>query len=260
MKHPPLQIAWVSALALMLIACNGGPSPKEELLVGAASSLGPLLEDLAPVFKKETGIGLVFSYASAGALVRQIEQGAPLDVFASSDDARTSRLDAYGHLLDGGRRTFALGRLALVTPSGGRATPPIPADLLSEEVRFIALANPEIASYGAAAQTALQSLGFWQEVKPKIVYAQNVRQAFQFVQTGNADMGIVALSLLPHNTVVFSVLDQSLHPAIVNSVAVLEHSDRSAAALQFVQFMTGPAALEAITRHGYTLPAEGGRP
>ena len=234
-------------------ACGGakeaGQAPR--LTVAAAASLQPLFRELGERFESEVGGEVVFSFSASGILARQIEQGAPVDVFASADPLLMDELEAQGLIDPGTRRSYALGRLSLVANREVGASVTSLEDLLAPQVRFVALANPEVAPYGAAAREALRSLGLWTQLQPKIVYGESVRQALQFVETGNAETGLVASSIADERVAAVPI-DSALHEPIVQVIAVVGTTRQLEASRRFVELVTGPEGAAALQAHGFT--------
>ena len=251
---------------VLLAACSGSSSGEKSptLLVGAASSLQPLFLELGKRFQEETGSAVTFVFEATGSLARQIEQGAPIDVFAAADVTFMDRLEEQGLVVSETRRLYALGELSLV--SSREAGPEVHSleALLDSKLRYVAIANPEIAPYGVAAREALRSAGLWEQLQPKLVYGQSARQALQFVETGNAEAGLVARSLVEHpgqeesDDIVAVPVDKSLYQAIAQTIAVVTDSPRQELARRFVEMVTGPQEAATLVRYGYTaIPSQG---
>ncbi len=206
--------------------------------MGAASSLEPSLRAFAASFEEDTGARVTLLPGASGTIARQIEEGAPIDVFASADPAYTERLAAAGFVEPGSVRSFGEGRLVVVATFSVRGRGDWTAPLRSmEKVRYIAIANPQTAPYGAAAVEALRSAALWEALERKVVYGESVAQALQLVRTGNADVGLVAASLvrdgLADGLAVYDV-DASAYEAIAETVAVVSASDHRQLAERFV--------------------------
>ncbi len=258
-----MPLRWIALTALVLMAsCAGtapaGPPPK--LIVAAASSLQPLFHELGERFQEESGADVIFSFGATGTLTHQIEQGAPIDVFAAADPSFMDRLERQGLIAPGTYRTYAFGQLVLVANRKAGPAPVSLEALLDPQVRYVAMANPETAPYGAAAREALRSAGLWTRLQPKLVYGENVRQALQFVETGNAEMGLVARSLADAEVLAVTPLDPELHPPIVQTIGVLRGSAQPELAQRFVDLVTGPMGAAALGRHGYGPSSSGSGP
>lgn len=170
----------------------GAALPADELRVAVAGNFAAPLERLTPDFEGRTGHRLAFSVGSTGKLYAQIVQGAPFDVFLAADRARPERLEAGGRIVPGTRATYALGRLALWSPAANSEAGLL-ARLRAEPPPRLAIANPRLAPFGAAAREWLEREGLWARLGPGAVRGENVAQAFHFVASGNAELGLVAL-------------------------------------------------------------------
>ncbi len=227
----------------------------------AAADLRFALADVAARYREQGGDSLILVFGSTGDLTTQIINGAPADLFFAANAAAIDSLARRAMIVDSTRRVYALGRLALIArcPATRMAahtteTPcPPPArleDVTAPGIRSIAIADPAHAPYGLAARQVLERAGLWTTVASRIVLGANVAQAYQFVSTGNADVGLVALSLVARDTVLgHTLVNASLHDPLRQTVAVLSASPHQAAALRFLEFLTTPVAREAM--HGF---------
>lgn len=231
----------------------GGPEP---LVVASAGSLKPAFEELGERFHAATGVPVVLHFAASGVLAQQIAEGAPADVFASASRRYVQELEALGRLEPGTRAVYALGRLAL----WARADAPFPLrglrDLLDPRVRRVALPNPRLAPYGVAAREALRRAGLWEALRPKLVMGEDVRQAFQYAATGNADAALVSLSLALSEPGKRALVPEDLYPPILHEMAVVAGTPRREEARAFVRFVLGPEGRAVLARHGFGLPEE----
>lgn len=183
----PWPTHWLLSLIVVFLAT---PALAGEVRVAVASNFAGVMEPLADAFTEHTGHQLRLSYGSTGNHYAQIRQGAPFDVFLAADETRPRRLEAEGVGVPGTRFTYATGVLVLWNPSG-EISDPVQS---LKQARRIALANPRLAPYGRAAQEALQAMGLWESVGAGAVRGENIAQAYQFVATGNAGLGFIALS------------------------------------------------------------------
>ncbi|MEO8097963.1 MAG: molybdate ABC transporter substrate-binding protein [Acidobacteriota bacterium] len=233
-------------LGIVLLAlCGRTPG---RLTVGAASNLTTAFDEIGHAFTDETGVELVFSYGATSALARQVEAGAPLDVFAAADSEHVDALVASGHVMRDTRAVYARGQLALWAPGGGVESL---QDLAGDGVKFVAIAQPELAPYGQAAVEALKAAGLWDAVQPKLVYANNISQAKQFAMTGNADAALTAYSLVFQEPGTVLVVDAKLHQALDQAMGVVSGSVHEAAARQFAAFVKGARGRAILTKNGY---------
>src|SRR5438445_775659 len=216
----------LAALFLVLVGCGRDGSSKPEVTVAAAANLTDVFQRIGPRFEAETGIHPVFSFASTAQLARQIESFAPFDVFAAADSEHVDQLDREGLLLAGSRAVYARGVLALWIPPRSAAARAVRIeDLAAPEARVIAIAKPELAPYGQAAVDSLQRLGIWQQVQPKIVFAENISMAKQYGAAGNADAVFTAYSLVLHESGKVIRVDESLHRPIDQELGIVAKSD-----------------------------------
>jgi molybdate transport system substrate-binding protein len=232
-------IVW--ALLGSLVLCSQAHS---EIMVAAASDLMPLQQPLSQGFQKVTGTSVKFTFGASGMLARQIENGAPYDVFLSADEERIKGLVSSGHILSDSVVFYARGRLGLWSKSGKIRTI---FDLLRPEVRHVAIANPTHAPYGRAARQALEDQGFWGKLQPKIVYGENVRQALEFAETGNADATITAWSLVYNKRAI--LLPAEWHKPIRQFAGVVK-GNNTAAGRRFLALLTSREGRELMQTHG----------
>ncbi|MFQ5612952.1 MAG: molybdate ABC transporter substrate-binding protein, partial [Anaerolineae bacterium] len=246
-------------LAALLTACAAGrpaANPAEPLLVAAASDLQFAFTEISRRFEADTGQPVRFSFGSTGNLTAQIENGAPFDVFAAANVAFIERLQAQDLVIPGTQQLYAQGRIVLAVnrQAGVQATKL--EDLLDPTLGRLAIANPNHAPYGQAAREALESAGVWEAVQPRLVLGENVRQALQFVQTGDAPLGIVALSIAGVPEVNYILLEADLHQPLNQALAVIKGTPREAAARAFVEFVNGPEGRSIMKKYGFLLPGE----
>jgi molybdate transport system substrate-binding protein len=251
-------VVLLAALLALTAGCGdraaAGGSAGEPLLVLAAADLQAAMPDLVGAFRRATGGEVEVVLGSTGQLTSQIEQGAPGDLFLAANEAFIDRLAAGGRIVPETRRIYAIGPLVLVG-AAGVPTPRTVAELADPRYVTIAIANPEHAPYGMAAREALQAAGVWDAVRPRLVLGENIAQALQFVRTGNADAGIIALGLvvqLPEMR--YERVDPALHAPLRQTAAVLRDSGRPAEAAAFLDLLTGPEGRAILRRHGFELP------
>lgn len=247
--------AGVCAVLLTGLARAENP-PSAAARVAAASDLKFALADVATRFRQQTGQSVTVQLGSSGNFARQIRQGLPVDIFMSADEAMANELVAAGLTRDGGV-LYAVGRIVAVVPAGSSLKlEPDLRSLLAPAVRKIAIANPEHAPYGRAAQQALQRLGLWEQLQPKLVMGENIAQATQFVTTGAAQAGLSALSLalapqlsgqLRH-----LLLPDDLHAPLHQRMVLLKTA--SPQALAFYRYLQSPAATSVLEEYGFAVP------
>ena len=223
---------------------NGGP-----LLVMAAASLSGAMPEIVRDFEERTGVAVDLAQGATHTLAAQIRHGAPVDLFFAADEATIDRLVASGSIRGTSVRRYSTGRLALVWRAGAAAPAGI-ADLLAPRYAVVAIANPEIAPYGAAAREALQQAGVWGGLQERIVLGENVAQAYQFVRTGNADVALVARSVVDTLTTRFITVDGALHQPIHQSAGIVKASGHPAAQ-SFLDHVLSSEGQAILTAHGF---------
>jgi len=234
---------WI-ATALVAIASARGA----ELLVAAASDLAPLSADLAKAFEQSAGVKVRFTLASSGSLMRQIEEGAPYDVFLSANDQYVTQLAASGRIDRASVAIYAQGRLGLWSPGGDVR---VLADLKKPGIHHLAIPNPEHAPYGVAARKMLENRGLWKDVEPKIVYGENVRQALQFAESGNVEAVITSWTLLKGRG---ALLPVEWHSPIRQAAGVIQASTQKETAARFVKFLMSPDGRKILEAGGLFTP------
>ena len=229
-------------------------SSKPEVTVAAAANLNEVFQALGPQFEAATGIHPVFSFASTAQLAMQIENGAPYDVFAAADVDHVDQLEKMSLLQVGSRAVYATGVLALWVPPASHAKIERLEDLARPDVKVIAIAKPELAPYGAAAVEALHRAGIWDQVQPKVVYADNINMAKQYGASGNADAVLTAYSLVLKDAGKVISVDARLHAPIDQALGIVRSSAHAAAARQFADFVLKGKGREVLKSFGYELP------
>lgn len=241
--------AWV-----ILCCALSGLVHAAEVSVAAAANLSAPLQAITQAFTQATGHTARVSLGSTGRLYAQIRQGAPFDVLLAADDTTPLKLEQEGWAVPGTRATYAVGRLVLWSPQPGRVDAQ-GAVLNSGELVKLAVAEAKLAPYGAAAQEVLQRQGVWARWQPHLVFGESIGQAHQFVASGNAPMGLVALSQVqrPGRAIEGSawVVPQEWHKPLRQDLVLLKRAQGSAAAQAWVRFMQGPQARAILRDYGY---------
>jgi len=257
MKPSVLALARRAFLAaLVLPAAALAQAPAATLTVSAAASLTDVLKELAPAFEaSHPGTTLRYNFAASGVLIQQIAQGAPVDVFISADTETVDRGIAQKLLDPGSRRDIAANQLALIVPSG--ATLPVRglADLARPEVRRVAMGKPATTPAGRYARQALEAGQLWASVEGKVVPADSVRQALDYVARGEADAGFVfRTDAAPHADKVRIVGIVDGHTPVRYPAALVSDGRQKALAGDFVAYLLSPAAQGVLARHGFAKP------
>ncbi len=260
MKHGWLTIVVVLAACLSSCSAPSAPTSPDNvtLTVSAAANLSTVFQELGAAFTEQTGIALVFNFGASGSLAQQIEQGAPVDVFAAANEAYITQLNDAGLVIPDTIARYAIGRLILWTRAHSSLTLTSIEDLTQPGITRIAIANPETAPYGVAAREALQTAGLWETLQPKLIFGENIAQTFQYAETGNVDVAFVALSqgIEASDAGKWLLLPDDLHSPLNQVLAVVRSTQHEAEARQFVAFVNSPTGREIMRRYGYILPGE----
>ena len=227
----------------------------KELRIAVASNFLLPLKELSRKFKESTGHKVVVISGSTGKLYAQIKQGAPFDILLAADSLRPELLEKEGIGVPGSRFTYAVGRLVLWSKDSKL---PLKNDLQvlnHKNFRYLAIANPKTAPYGKAAEQVLRKKGFWEQIQNRLVRGENISQTFQFVMTGNADIGFIALSQLRKNQGRgFSwIIPQEWHDPIQQQCILLKRAKTNKAAQQFLNFIKSNRIQKQIESYGYSL-------
>ena len=245
---------------LMLVALISGPAAlaDDRPVVAAAASLQFALTEAADVFTAETGRKVRLSFSSSGSLFRQIQQGAPYEVFLSADEAFVLDLAAKGLTANGEGDIYATGRLAILVPEGGSVEADgslagLAAAIEDGRLKRFAIANPELAPYGHAAEEALRHAGLWEKVRGFLVTGENISQAAQFVSSGNAQAGLVSLSLARApgltETTQYALVPEEWHKPLRQRMTLVGQPGETARV--FYAFLLDRTARDIFERYGY---------
>ncbi len=253
--------ALLAALLLLAYGCDRGKRETDETIpkqlnVAAAADLAPAFEELGRSFEQETGIRVVYSFGSTGMLAKQIEQGAPFDIFAAADIEFIDELEKKGLTIPDTKAVYARGRITIWMKPNSTLRVELLEDLARTDIHRIAIANPEHAPYGLAAREALQSAGVWEAVKDRCVFGENVRQTLQYAENGNVDVAIVALSLSMQSKGRWVLIPEEMHKPLDQALAVLKRTGREQQARQFAEFINGSKGRPIMRKYGFVLPGE----
>ncbi|MBT9263610.1 molybdate ABC transporter substrate-binding protein [Pseudomonas sp. MG-9] len=241
-------------MASLLAVFTLGAAQADEVQVAVAANFSAPIQAIAADFEKDTGHKLVAAYGATGQFYTQIKNGAPFEVFLSADDTTPQKLEKEGDTVKGSRFTYAIGTLALWSAKEGYID--AKGDVLKKnEYQHLSIANPKAAPYGLAATQVLEKLKLTEATKAKIVEGQNITQAYQFVSTGNAELGFVALSQIYKDGKVTGgsawIVPASLHDPIKQDAVILNKGKDSAAAKALVEYLKDPKAAAVIKSYGY---------
>ncbi|VVP97556.1 Molybdate-binding protein ModA [Pseudomonas fluorescens] len=245
-----------ACVASLLAVFAVGAVQADEVQVAVAANFTAPIQAIAADFEKDTGHKLVAAYGATGQFYTQIKNGAPFEVFLSADDTTPEKLEKEGDTVKGSRFTYAVGTLALWSAKEGYVDDK-GGVLKKNEYQHLSIANPKAAPYGLAATQVLEKLQLTEATKAKIVEGQNITQAYQFVSTGNAELGFVALSQVYKDGKVSSgsawIVPASMHDPIKQDAVILNKGKDNAAAKALVEYLKGPKAAAVIKSYGYQL-------
>jgi len=246
-------IAFILA-SVALLRCLQAASPAAHVTVFAAASLTDSLQEIAGAYEKQSGTRIVFNFAASGVLARQIEEGAPVDLFLSADQARADALEAKGLLVKGTRTNLLANSLVIVTASDN-ASVQSPGDLTNATVKRVALGDPKTVPAGTYAIVYLEKSGLWPGIEPKVVPCENVRAVLAAVESGNVDAGLVYktdAAISKKVRVVFEV-PVGDGPKITYPVALVKDAPQPEAARKFLDYLAGSEAGAVFSRHGFVV-------
>ena len=248
------RLARLSAVIAAAVCLGAHGASAAQTTVAVAANFTDAATDIAAAYKAKTGNDAVLSFGASGQFYTQISQGAPFDVFLSADDERPKKAMADGFGVQNSAFTYAIGKLVLWSKQPGL----VQGEATLTNARFdkLSICNPVAAPYGAAAVETMRSLKLYDVLQPKFVVGANISQAFQFVQTGNAEIGFVALSQVIDDTAGSKwMVPQSLYAPIRQDAVLLKRGEGNAAATGFLTFLKGPEATAIIRKYGYEVGA-----
>jgi molybdate transport system substrate-binding protein len=227
-----------------------------EIQVAAAADLQFAFTDIASKFEQQTGNKVILVFGSTGQLAQQIENGAPYDLFAAANRSFVDDLATKNRIIPESVELYARGRIVLAVNKLSGVSITTLNDLLSPKIKHIAIANPEHAPYGLAAKQAFEKLGLWEALKDKVVFGENIRQTLQYIQTGDAEAGIVSLSVANVPEITWTLIDESLHQPIDQALGVVSGSPHQDIAREFAAFINGEIGRPIMRKYGFVLPGE----
>jgi len=240
-----------------ITACVCAPAAAQTIQVAVAANFAAPARSLAARFEQQSSHRVTLSTGSTGKFYAQIKNGAPFDVMLSADAETPARMEKEGLAVAGQGFTYAVGRLVLWSARANLVDARGEV-LRAASFRRLAIANPRLAPYGAAAQEVMQKLGVWAALQPRLVVGENIAQAYQFVSSGNAELGFIAYAQIrepgkdPAGS--FWLVPKELHTPIRQNAALLVRAEANPGPREFLAFLRSPAARELIQAYGYELP------
>nr|WP_319528333.1 molybdate ABC transporter substrate-binding protein [Pseudomonas laurentiana] len=242
-------------LAILAAAVTSSGAWANDVQVAVAANFTAPIQAIAKDFEKDTGHKVVTAFGATGQFYAQIKNGAPFEVFLAADDSTPAKLEAEGDTVKGSRFTYAIGTLALWSAKAGYVD--AQGNVLKQnQFQHLAIANPKAAPYGLAATQVLQKLNLTDATRAKLVEGQNITQTYQFIATGNAELGFVALSQIYQDGKITSgsawVVPAALHEPIRQDAVILAKGKDNPAAQALVDYLKGPKAAAVIAAYGYS--------
>ena len=248
------------AMAVCLLGLQGLPAAQRAPTIAAAANVNFALTEIARQFERDRGTRVEIVFGSSGTLTRQIRDGAPFEMFLAADEEFPNQLTAAGLTRDAGV-VYATGRLVIFAPAGS----PLVVDerleglsrlLRANRVIRFAIANPDVAPYGRAAEAVLRKRGLWDAIRSRLVLGDSIAQAAQFATTGNAVGGLIAYSLVKEPALAgkgkYALIAQTDHPPLRQRMVLLKAA--TPIVEQFYAYMQGGAARTVLIRNGYEVP------
>jgi molybdate transport system substrate-binding protein len=254
--------AAIVALLLVLLGLTSLTAYAGELTIAAAADLSLALQPIVSNFQRETGNTVRLSFGSSGDFFNQIQNGAPYDLFLSADLGYPQKLVKAGFADGDSLHAYAIGRLVLWVPRASRLDLEHQGmqALLDSSVQKIAIANPQHAPYGRAAVAALRHYGLYEKLAGRLVLGENVGQAAQFVESGNAQVGIIALAHALAPTVLplgrYWLVPSDSYPALEQGVVIVSNSKKKTLAAQFLKYLAAPESQAIFRQFGFVVPRE----
>ena len=234
-------------------------SPTRSIRVAAASDLQNVLPGLVEAYREESATEVVLTFGASGQLTEQIKAGAPFDLFLAANRNYVDDLAKLGLIVPDSVATYAIGSLVIAVHKDAQDVEVLD-DLNRPEIKRVAIANPDFAPYGAAARQALRASGLWDRLQTKIVLAETVRQTLQYVQTGNAEAGLVSQASADVSGVRIVAIEAKLYDPIIQNLGIVKGSENREEAERFRRFLLGNQGRAMFSSHGFAIPGLQDRP
>jgi molybdate transport system substrate-binding protein len=249
--------------ALVICMWSGGLRVSaDELVVFAAASLTESLREIAADYEKQAGDKIAFNFGASSTLARQIEEGAPADIFFSADEAQMNRLEGKGLIVAGTKRNLLANSLVIIVAARNGASVRSPQDLARADIKRITLGDPKLVPAGVYAKKYLEKAGLWETIAPKVVPTENVRGALAAVEAGNAEAGIVYKTdaMISRKVVVAFAVPLDEGPEIHYPVALVRDGKEPTASRKFLQYLASTQAAKVFASNGFVVLSESAKP
>jgi len=208
-----------------------------------------------PLFEKDSGAKVDFIPGSSGKLAAQLKEGAPFDLFMAANVKFVDDATSGGECLADSKKIYARGHLVMWSPEGAKVEAPAKAEgLADKKFETIAVAQPDQAPYGAAAKAALDKLGVWKKIEKRVIYGPSLEETIKLVESGNAEIGLLALSQVIKGKGKYTQIPDELHDPLDQALAVCKNGKQQALAGKFVEFLARPEIKDLMKSYGYTIP------
>jgi molybdate transport system substrate-binding protein len=231
------------------------PADSTPIRIAGAANLVKLMEEIVPRFEKEAGVEVDFIPGSSGKLAAQLKEGAPFDLFMAANVKFVDDAVASGECLADTKKVYARGHLVMWSKEGAKDEPPARPDGLADaKYETIAVAQPDQAPYGAAARAALEKLGVWKKIEKRVIYGPSLEETIKLVDSGNAEIGLLALSQVIKGKGKYVAIPDELHDPLDQALAVCKNGKQKELAVKFVEYLARPEVQDAMKSYGYTIP------
>jgi molybdate transport system substrate-binding protein len=231
------------------------PVDSTPMRIAGAANLVKVMDEIVPRFEKQSGVKVDFIPGSSGKLAAQLKEGAPFDLFMAANVKFVDEATASGECLPASKKVYARGHLVMWSKDGAKDEPPARLDgLVDTKYETIALAQPDQAPYGAAAKASLEKLGAWKKIEKRVIYGSSLEETIKLVDSGNAEVGLVALSQVIKQKGKYIEVPDDLHDPLDQALAVCKNGKQQAMAGTFVEFLGRPEIQELMKSYGYTIP------
>ncbi len=252
------RVGYLIVIGLVFTVFSGCTTDQQkpiELSVFAAISLSDALAEIGTAFTAENGVKVFYNFAASTTLQRQIEKGAPADVFISASPRQLIALEASGLLEAESRRNLLTNRLVVVSDETERISVDTPADLAAPEISRIAIGHPSIVPAGAYAKEALMHFGLWETLRPKLIFGVDVRATLAYVTSGNVDLAIVYKTdtVVSHSVRVLYQVPPEAYAPIIYPAVIIKNSPQKQLARRFITYLQSAEKSEIFEKHGFTL-------
>jgi molybdate transport system substrate-binding protein len=239
-----------------LLSGNSTTVVKTDLTVAAAADLVFAFKEIGELFEKSTGNNVTMIFSSSGTAREQIKNGAPYDVYASANIKFVDDLIVQDKVIADSKELYAIGRVGVATKIGCRLIVNDISDLIKPEFKKIAIADPGHAPYGLAAREALESLGIWEKIKDKLVFANDIQHSLTLIKSGNVEAGFISLSVFNKDETNFLLIDNNLHNPLRQAIAVVKGTKNEKTARDFIKFVNSEQGRPIMKKYGFVLPGE----